>query len=150
VVRQGPERDLYCWVQDVVPFRYGSRPAESGAVTGTDPVNSRQAAKASAARAWVAAAMTPVGLIAGLGVAYAVAAVIGVTLDPASGPGPSLAEKTVVFSIAGLVWLAAPIATVVLAFGPARSGNRSGFAAFVVGVLLLLAMLTLTIANIAS
>jgi uncharacterized membrane protein YhaH (DUF805 family) len=137
-------------VHDLVPFRDGSDPTECVGVTETNSVRVREAPERSARRAWVAVALTPVGLLAGLAVAYAVAAVIGVTLDPATGPGPTLAEKAVVFSIAGLVWLAAPIATVLLAFRPARSGNRSGIAALVVGVLLLVAMLALTITNVTT
>ena len=72
----------------------------------------------SAARAWVVVALTPVGVIVGLLVAYAVAAVMGVTLDPLPYPGPTATERAIVFSIAGLVWLAAPTAAVVFAVRP--------------------------------
>jgi hypothetical protein len=104
--------------------------------------------RSATARAWIAAGLTLVGLGAGLAVAYAVAGVAGVTLDPATGPGPKTSEKLIVYSIAGLVWIAAPIATLVLAWKPARSGNRSATAAFAVGILLLGVMLTVTITSI--
>ena len=106
--------------------------------------------KPSAARAWIAVALTPAGLVAGLFVAYGVAAAVGVTLDPATGPGPSTTDKAIVFSIAGLVWLAPPTAAVLLAIRPARSMNSSGIAALIVGMLLLVGMVALTIANIAT
>lgn len=108
----------------------------------------RHVAGKSAKRAWIAVALTPVGVVAGLVVAYAVAAVMGVTLDPASGPGPSGTERAIVFSIAGVVWLAAPVVAVVLAVRPAQSGNRSGVAALVVGAVMVVAMVALTIANL--
>jgi len=35
-------------------------------------------------RAWIMVALTPVGILAGIAVAYAVAALLGITLDPAT------------------------------------------------------------------
>ena len=132
-----------------MPCRNGPSQADNGVVTETT-TSERPATDLSAARAWIAAAVTPIGVVAGLFVAYGVAAVMGVTLDPATGPRPTTSDLAIVFSIAGLVWLAAPTAAVILALGPAKSGNRSGIAALIVGVLLLIAMLALTITNIAS
>jgi hypothetical protein len=119
-------------------------------MTETYHVGEQRDAEPSAARAWVAAALTPIGVVAGLFVAYAVAGVMGVTLDPPPYPGPTATERAIVFSIAGLVWLAAPTAAVLFAVRPARSRNRSGVAALVVAGLLLIAMLALTIANLTS
>ncbi len=88
--------------------------------------------------------LTPVGVLGGVVVAYGVAAVMGVTLDPATGPGPSLGERMIIWLAASLVWLAAPVAAVLFA-RHIRHESRSGAVAFVVGwvVLALAVMLSL-------
>jgi hypothetical protein len=95
-------------------------------------------------------ALTPVGLIASVVVAYAVAAILGVTLDPSEGPALTAGQNAIVYSIAGIVWLAAPAAAVALASRPARAGSRSGRAAFVVGGLLLVAGLVLLVSTLVN
>jgi len=130
-----------------VPCHAGLGHADNGVMTEAHPVSET---KLSARRAWIAVALTPFGVVAGLFVAYGVAAIMGVTLDPATGPGPTTTDKAIVFSIAGLVWLAPPTAAVVLAVRPAKSMNGSGIAALIVGALLFAGMLALTITNIAT
>lgn len=99
----------------------------------------------SAARSWRVVALTPVGVLVGVSVAYAVAAVIGVTLDPATGPGPSFVERLIIWSVASLAWLAPPVGAVLLARRPARAGSRSGLAALIVGSALLAATIALSV-----
>lgn len=92
-----------------------------------------QASNRSARRAWVAVALTPVGLILALVAGFAWAEA------PAGGTAPwSLGTVPV-----ALLAVAAPTAAVILAIGAARAGERSGRTAAVVSVLLLLGMFVL-------
>lgn len=104
----------------------------------------------SAARAWLTIALTPVGLLLSIAVGYGIAAILGVTLDPATGPGPSTGENLVIWGIAGLFWLAPPALGIRLAVGPARAGSRSGLAASIVGGILLVAGLGLLVVSIVN
>jgi hypothetical protein len=105
----------------------------------------------SAAKAWIAVALSPIGVLLAIGVAYAIAAMIGVTLDPATPTQTrSFAQNTLCWGIATLVALSAPIAAVVLALPPARAGTRSGKAALVAGILVLLGVLALMIPSLIS
>ncbi len=90
----------------------------------------------SSRRAWIAIALTPVGLLLSVAVGYAVAGLIGVTLDPATGPGPTIGQNFVVWSIGSLCWFAPPVAAIVLARRPASARNRAARAALAVGGLL--------------
>jgi hypothetical protein len=105
----------------------------------------------SAVRAWIAIALSPIGVVAGVGVAYAVAAMIGVTLDPATPlQARSFAQNTLCYGVATLVALIAPVIAVVLAVHPAQAGSRSGRVALVVAILLVLGVLALMIPSLIS
>ena len=118
-------------------------------MTETVPANAHSGVRPYAGRAWAVLALTPVGVVAGVAVAYAVAAVIGVTLDPATGPGPNFVERLIIWSVASVVWLAAPFGAVLLARRPARVGSRSGIAALIVGSVILAAAVALSVWAIA-
>jgi len=81
---------------------------------------------------------------------YAVAAVIGVTIDPANGAHLTFVQNTLVYLIATLVVLAAPVTGVVLSVHPARMGSRSGKAALAAGVLLVFGALAVMIPSLVS
>ena len=104
----------------------------------------------SAAKAWTAIALSPVGVIAGIAAAYLVAAVIGVTIDPANGAHLTFAQNTLIYSIVTVVVLAAPVTAVVLAVRPARMGSTSARAAFGVGILLIVGALAMMIPSLVS
>ncbi len=102
----------------------------------------------SARPAWIAIALTPVGLLLSVAVGYGVAALIGVTLDPATGPGPTVWQNFIVWSIGSICWFAPPVAAIVFARAPARAGNRAGIAALVVGAVLVAAGIALYVASL--
>ena len=92
-----------------------------------------QANSRSAQRAWVAVALTPVGLI--------LATVAGFAW--AEAPAGGVATWSLGTLPATLLAVTAPTAAVILAIGAARAGERSGRAAVVVSVFLLLGMFVL-------
>ena len=104
--------------------------------------------RSGARRAWIALALWPVGLLAGLIVMYIVAAPMGVTIEPADGQHASLAQRLVILGISGLVWLVAPAVAFVRARRAATAGSRSGRVALVVSILLLVLSVIMTIGNI--
>jgi len=105
----------------------------------------------SAAKAWIAIALSPIGVGVGIGTAYAVAAMIGVTLDPATPEqGRTFLQNTLCYGIATLVVLIAPVTAVALAIHPARAGSSSGRVAFVIGVALVLGAIALMAPSLLS
>ena len=105
----------------------------------------------SAGRAWIAIALSPIGIVAGVAIGYAVAAMIGVTLDPATPlQTRSFAQNTLCYGATALVALIAPVVAVVLAVHPARAGSRSGKVALVVAIVLVLGVLALVIPSLIS
>ncbi len=92
-----------------------------------------QASNQSARRAWVAVALTPVGLILALVAGFAWA----------EAPAGGVATWSLGTVPVALLAVAAPTAAVILAIQAARAGERSGRAAVVVSVLLLLGMFVL-------
>jgi hypothetical protein len=121
---------------------------EGQAVTETTPTQMSGDARSRARRAWVAVALWPVGLVAGLIVMYIVAAPMGVIIEPAGGQHASLAQRVVILGISGLVWLVAPAVAFVRARRAVRAGSRSGRVALVVSILLVVLTLIMTISNI--
>ena len=103
-----------------------------------------------AAPAWWAVALTPVGVVVGIAVAYGIAAAIGATLDPANGATLTFAQNFLVYGIASIVWLAAPVSAVVLAARRLERSNVSAIAALATGVLALSVLLFVSVANLAS
>jgi len=120
----------------------GAVPEHAPSEVGTGPAGTRAA--------WIAVACTPVGVVVGVAVAYAVAGLIGVTLDPAGPSTVTAAQRALVWGVAGAVWLAAPVAGVALAVRPARSASRSGVAALVASSVLVVAMAVITVVSIAG
>jgi len=104
----------------------------------------------SASLAWVAIICAPFGVVASVGVAYAIAALLGVTLDPANGPRLAAWQNAAIWTIAGVVMMAAPVGAILCALGPARAGSRSGLAALVVASLVLCGTLAITISSLVS
>ncbi len=102
----------------------------------------------SARAAWLAIALTPVGVLVSVVVGYGVAGLLGVTLDPANGPGPTLWQNFIVWSIGSICWFAPPVAAIVLARAPVRAGNRAGITALVVAAILVAAGIALYAASL--
>lgn len=115
-----------------------------------DAIHDSPEAPASARRAWTAILLVSLAWIVGLGLAYSVAGLMGTTLDPATGEGPSAAQRAVAFGAAGAVWMSVPLAAIVLAVAPVRAGSRSAIAAMAVGGVLVVAMGALTVANLVA
>jgi hypothetical protein len=122
--------------------------AEGEAVTETMPNHMSGDARSWARRAWIALALSPVGLLAGLVVMYIVAALMGVIIEPADGQHASLAQRVVILGISGLVWLVAPAVGFVRARRAATGGSRSGRVALVASILLLVLTVIITVGNI--
>ena len=117
-------------------------------MTETMPTQMSGDGRAWARRAWIAVALWPVGLVAGLIVMYIVAAPMGVIIEPANGQHASLAQRVVILGISGLVWLVAPAVAFVRARRAVRAGSRSGRVALVVSILLVVLSLIMTISNV--
>lgn len=92
-----------------------------------------QASSRSARRAWVFVALTPVGLLLALVAGFAWA----------EAPAGGMAPWSLGTAPAALLAVTAPTAAVILAIRAARDGERSGRAAVVASVLLLLGILVL-------
>jgi hypothetical protein len=107
-------------------------------------------ARSWARKAWIAVALWPVGLLAGLIVMYIVAAPMGVIIEPANGQHASLAQRVVILRISGLVWLVAPAVVFVRARHAVTAGSRSGRVALVVSILLVVLSIIMTIGNIVN
>jgi hypothetical protein len=115
-----------------------------------EPTSSARRAPSSA-RAWIALALTPIGVVAGVGAAYAVAGMIGVTLDPATPlQGRTFLQNALCYGTATVVALVAPVIAACFAVAPARDGNRAGRIAFVVAVLAALGVLALMVPSLVS
>ena len=114
------------------------------------PTHMSGEARSWARRAWIAVALWPVGLLAGLAVMYIVAAPMGVIIEPADGQHASLAQRVVILGVSGLVWLVAPAVAFVRSRRAVTAGSRSGRVALVVSILLLVLSIVMTIANIVN
>ena len=93
-------------------------------------------------------ALWPVGILAGLIVMYIVAALLGVTIEPATGRHTSMLNRVVILGITGLVWLVVPVIAVVRARQASKAGSRSARVALVVSTVLFLITLSMTIGTI--
>jgi hypothetical protein len=85
--------------------------------------------------------------VAGLIVMYIVAALLGVTIEPATGH-TSMFNRIVILGITGLVWLVAPVLAVVRARPASHAGSRSGRVALVVSTVLFLLTAAMTISTL--
>jgi multisubunit Na+/H+ antiporter MnhG subunit len=85
----------------------------------------------AARRAWIAVALVPAGLLLGIGLAWA---------------GLAYGGNAVAIFGAALVWVAAPVAAVVLGLPAARAGHRSARTAVITAGLAFVTMLLLSAA----
>jgi uncharacterized membrane protein len=110
-----------------------------------------QPTSSSARRAWIAVALTPVGVVVAIGIAYAVAGLLGVTLDPATPQQTrTFPQNLLCYGVATLIVLIAPLAGIVLSLRPARAGSTSGRVALVVSSVLALGALSLMVPNLVT
>ncbi len=96
--------------------------------------------------AWVAVALTPVGVLLALVVSFVVAGLLDVDLFESSSL--TFGENTLAYGPASLVSLIAPVAGLVFGIRAAREGSRSGLVAAVVAGLALVAVIAMSVSNL--
>lgn len=113
------------------------------------PVNSSVTPKsgASARRAWLALACTPLVVVVGFFVPYWVAAVIDAPFAASPSQPLSFLQALVLFVTTAVIVVAAPGFALVSAIGPARAGSRSARAALIVSALLIVVFTVLCAAT---